>query len=97
MVAAPAPPLVLVVGLVLLLLAPAAVMAQQGPFVIPLPAKYLGILEALLMGRDVISVGRTVLSFSDGTPALVLGRHGTGKVALLTTSLDDDWTDEVSE
>ena len=44
-------------------------------FVIPLPAKYLGILEALLMGRDVISVGRTVLSFSRlfGVGALVAG------------------------
>jgi hypothetical protein len=36
---------------------------------------------------------RTVLSYTDGTPALVLGTLGTGKVALLTTSLDDDWTD----
>lgn len=44
-------------------------------FVIPLPAKYLGILEALLMGRDVISVGRTVLSFSRlfGLGVLVAG------------------------
>lgn len=44
-------------------------------FVIPLPAKYLGILEALLMGRDVIGVGRTVLSFSRlfGLGVLVAG------------------------
>ena len=36
---------------------------------------------------------RTVLAFEDGTPALVVGTYGTGKVALLTTTLDDDWTD----
>lgn len=35
----------------------------------------------------------TLLSFSDGTPLLVSGRHGQGSVALWTTTLDDDWTD----
>ncbi|MDB4986536.1 MAG: hypothetical protein JWN04_1714, partial [Myxococcaceae bacterium] len=36
---------------------------------------------------------RTLLSLSDGTPLLVAGTHGRGRVALLATSLDDDWSD----
>lgn len=34
-----------------------------------------------------------LLSFSDGTPLLVVGRHQNGRVALLTTTVDDDWGD----
>lgn len=33
------------------------------------------------------------LAFGDGSPALVIGRHGDGRVALLATTLDDAWTD----
>jgi len=33
------------------------------------------------------------LSFTDGAPALVLGRHGEGRTALLATTLDDAWSD----
>ena len=36
---------------------------------------------------------RTLLSLSDGTPLLVAGTHGRGRVALLATTLDDDWSD----
>jgi hypothetical protein len=36
---------------------------------------------------------KTLLSLSDGTPLLVAGRHGRGRVALLATTLDDDWSD----
>lgn len=36
---------------------------------------------------------RTLLSLSDGTPLLVAGSHGRGRVALLATTLDDDWSD----
>ncbi|MET0285735.1 MAG: VWA domain-containing protein [Polyangiales bacterium] len=36
---------------------------------------------------------RTLLTLSDGTPLLVTGRHGRGRVALLATTLDDDWSD----
>jgi hypothetical protein len=32
----------------------------------------------------------TALTFEDGTPALVLGEAGDGRVAVLTTSVDDD-------
>jgi hypothetical protein len=34
-----------------------------------------------------------LLSFADGTPLLVVGRYQTGRVALLTTTIDDDWGD----
>jgi hypothetical protein len=34
-----------------------------------------------------------LLSFEDGTPLLVVGQHQTGRVALLTTTVDDDWSD----
>jgi von Willebrand factor type A domain/Aerotolerance regulator N-terminal len=36
---------------------------------------------------------KTLLSLSDGTPLLVSGTHGRGRVALLATTLDDDWSD----
>jgi len=36
---------------------------------------------------------RTLLALSDGTPLLVSGTHGRGRVALLATTLDDDWSD----
>ena len=35
----------------------------------------------------------TLLSYVDGTPLLVAGRHQNGRVALLTTTIDDDWGD----
>lgn len=33
------------------------------------------------------------LRFADDSPALVLAAHGDGKVGILATTLDDDWTD----
>lgn len=36
---------------------------------------------------------RTLLSLSDGTPLLVSGTYKRGRVALLATTLDDDWSD----
>ena len=36
---------------------------------------------------------QTLLSLSDGTPLLVAGTHGRGRVALLATTIDDDWGD----
>ncbi|HEX6239455.1 MAG TPA: BatA domain-containing protein, partial [Polyangiales bacterium] len=35
----------------------------------------------------------TLLQFADGGALLVAGPHGQGRVALWTTTLDDDWTD----
>ena len=45
------------------------------------------LLEAPRGGAEV------PLVFSDGTPALVVGRAGAGRVALLATSLDESWSD----
>jgi len=36
---------------------------------------------------------RIELRFEDGSPALVVGGHGAGRTALLSTTLDDGWTD----
>jgi hypothetical protein len=36
---------------------------------------------------------RVVLSFDDGSPALVEGRHGEGRVLLYTSTIDRDWND----
>jgi hypothetical protein len=36
---------------------------------------------------------RTLMTFTDGTPLLISGRFGSGRTALFTTTLDDDWTD----
>lgn len=36
---------------------------------------------------------RTLLAFGDGGAALVIGRHRRGRVAMLATTVDDDWTD----
>jgi len=37
--------------------------------------------------------GRALLSYDDGSPALVEGAVGEGRVLLLTTSVDREWTD----
>lgn len=62
-----------------------------------LPERGVGLETARTVQRLLVehpvAPDRTVLAFSDGTPALVFGTRGTGKVALLTTSIDDDWTD----
>ncbi|HEX5658690.1 MAG TPA: VWA domain-containing protein [Polyangiales bacterium] len=36
---------------------------------------------------------KALLTLSDGTPLVVAGRHGRGRVALLATTIDDDWSD----
>jgi len=46
------------------------------------------ILEPGRAGPEV----RVLLRYADGTPALVEGRRGAGRVMLLTTTLDRDWT-----
>jgi hypothetical protein len=62
-----------------------------------LPDHGIGLETASTLERLLVeppsAPNRTILAFSDGTPALVVGTHGTGKVALLTTTIDDDWTD----
>jgi hypothetical protein len=46
-----------------------------------------------LLLDDATPGARTFLEFEDGTPALVLDQRGDGRVALLGTTIDDDWTD----
>lgn len=46
------------------------------------------LLEPSPLGRS-----ETLLSYGDGGPALVERAVGSGRVALLTTSIDRDWTD----
>lgn len=36
---------------------------------------------------------QTLLALSDETPLLVAGTHGRGRVALLATTIDDEWSD----
>ena len=47
-------------------------------------------LTAPAVGREDI---RTVASFSNGAPALIQKKLGEGKVLLLTTAVDKDWSD----
>jgi hypothetical protein len=46
-----------------------------------------------LLLEPPVAPAETLLAFADGSPLLVAGRHESGSVALLTTTLDDDWTD----
>jgi len=39
------------------------------------------------------SAASVPLTYEDGSPALIVRGHGDGHVALLTTTVDDDWTD----
>ncbi len=62
-----------------------------------LPSGGAGLETARTVKRVLVerpSAGsHTLLSLSDGTPLLVAGTHGRGRVALLATTLDDDWSD----
>lgn len=49
-------------------------------------------LERLLV-EAVVPPSETALAFNDGTPLLIVGRHERGRIALFTTTIDDDWTD----
>lgn len=58
----------------------------------------LGLLGArtrrlFLLEPDAAREVDVALSFTSGAPALVTRAHGRGRVALLTTSVDRDWTD----
>lgn len=58
----------------------------------------LGLLGArtrrlFLLEPDATRPVEVALSFSSGAPALVTHTHGRGRVALLTTSVDRDWSD----
>lgn len=46
-----------------------------------------------LVAPDAALAERTVLRLSDGTPLLLAAQVGAGRVALLTTTIDRDWTD----
>ncbi|HEY8493556.1 MAG TPA: hypothetical protein VIN04_06650, partial [Myxococcota bacterium] len=43
--------------------------------------------------EDLAPSAEVPLRFADGSPALVMGRYGDGRVAVLATTLDDAWTD----
>ncbi|MET0342827.1 MAG: VWA domain-containing protein [Polyangiales bacterium] len=62
-----------------------------------LPAAGKGLETARTTKRLLLETpageSRTLLSLSDGSPLLVEGRHGRGRVALLATTVDDDWSD----
>ncbi len=45
-----------------------------------------------LVRPDAALAGSVVARYGDGAPALLLGSLGRGQVALLTTTLDRDWT-----
>lgn len=51
------------------------------------------VLRYALVEPTTEAADRTVLRYADGAPALLLGQSGRGLVALLTTTLDRDWTD----
>jgi hypothetical protein len=46
-----------------------------------------------LLLEPPVAPNASVLTYADGTPLLVAGPHENGSVALLTTTLDDDWSD----
>lgn len=46
-----------------------------------------------LLEPDPTRAAEVALSFTSGAPALVSRPHGRGRVALLTTSIDRDWSD----
>jgi hypothetical protein len=72
-----------------------------GPHAAPgntiLPAGASGLEQTRTTRRasaeDVDPDAETVLTFGDGTPAMLVARRGDGRVALLLTTIDDDWTD----
>jgi hypothetical protein len=47
--------------------------------------------ERLLL--EPAPLATTELTFDDGSPALVVGSHGSGRVAIFATTIDTDWTD----
>ena len=49
--------------------------------------------KIFLLEPDVGRDAEVALSFTSGAPALLSRAHGRGRVALLTTSIDRDWSD----
>jgi hypothetical protein len=47
----------------------------------------------MLLEPDPGRKAEIALAFASGAPALITRQHGLGRVALLTTSIDRDWTD----
>ncbi len=80
----------------------AAPMAEVGgPYATPdnaiLPAGTSGLEQTQTRRRltfeSIDPEANVVLTFGDGTPALLVARRGDGRVAMLATSLSDDWSD----
>ena len=80
---------------------PAVAATVGGPIPSPdsqlLPAGASGLEGSATRRRltfeDPAPDAEVALRFEDDTPALLIGRHGAGRVAILATTLDDDWTD----
>lgn len=83
---------------------PSAIVASEQPLGLVdsqtsdlVPSRGVGLAAVQTSKRVLLDAptagARAVLAFSDGTPALVVGDYGDGTVAVLATSLDDDWTD----
>jgi hypothetical protein len=47
----------------------------------------------VLLEPDAERAVAVAVAFASGAPALITSEHGAGRVALLTTTLDRDWTD----
>lgn len=47
----------------------------------------------VLLEPDPARAALVALAYTNGAPALITGERGRGRVALLTTSIDRDWTD----
>jgi hypothetical protein len=50
-------------------------------------------IDRLLLVEDVAPDATVELALDDGSPVFLHHRFGSGRVAVLTTSVDDDWTD----
>ncbi len=53
----------------------------------------VSVYSYMLLEPSPLGSSRTLLSYGDGGPALVERQVGAGRVALLTTTIDRDWTD----
>jgi hypothetical protein len=53
----------------------------------------VSVYSYMLLEPSTVGTSQTLISYGDGGPALVQQELGAGRVGLLTTSIDRDWTD----